>query len=218
MEHSPMRRFSLILPLLLTCAIAHAAEAPATGATAGVTPYPKPSLYPKAWELDFRHGKPQRIVVQPANSPVPKAYWYMTYTVTNNTDKEQLFLPSFELVTQEGRVVRSDIHIPQSVFNAIKQREGARFLEPWAMIGGELRLGPDQAKDGVAIWPEPALEMGTFSIFASGLSGEISTVKGADGKDVILRKTLQLNYLVRGDDVYPGEDEVNENPESWVMR
>ena len=213
-----MRRFSLILPLLLTSAIAHAAEAPATSAAGGVAPYPKPSLYPKAWELDFRHGKPQRIVVQPANSAIPKAYWYMTYTVTNNTDKEQLFLPSFELVTQEGRVVRSDIHIPQSVFNAIKQREGARFLEPWAMIGGELRLGPDQAKDGVAIWPEPALEMGTFSIFASGLSGETSTVKGPDNKDVILRKTLKLNYLVRGDDVYPGEDEVNENPESWVMR
>jgi hypothetical protein len=35
---------------------------------------------------------------------------------------------------------------------------------------------------------------------------------------VILRKTLQLNYLVRGDDVYPGEDEVNENPQEWVMR
>ena len=43
-------------------------------------------------------------------------------------------------------------------------------------------------------------------------------VKGPDGKPVILRKTLQLNYLVRGDDVYPGEDEVNENPEVWVMR
>jgi hypothetical protein len=60
--------------------------------------------------------------------------------------------------------------------------------------------------------------MGRFSIFVSGLSGETATTKGPEGKDVILRKTLQLNYLIRGDDVYPGEDDVNENPSEWVMR
>ena len=41
---------------------------------------------------------------------------------------------------------------------------------------------------------------------------------GADGKETILRKTLRLNYFIRGDEVYPGEDEVNENPQEWVMR
>ena len=34
----------------------------------------------------------------------------------------------------------------------------------------------------------------------------------------ILRKTLQLNYFIRGDEVYPGEDEVNKDSEEWVMR
>jgi hypothetical protein len=142
----------------------------------------------------------------------------MTYSVTNDTDREQLFLPAFELLTEDGRVVRNDINIPRRAFDEIKKREGARFLEPAHKIGGELRIGPDQAKDGVAIWPEPASEMGQFSIFVSGLSGETATVPGPDKKPTILRKTLQLNYLVRGDDVYPGEDEVNENPEQWVMR
>ena len=180
--------------------------------------YPKPSPYPRSWELKFEHGIPKRVVVQVQGSPVPKAYWYLTYTVTNETDKEQLFLPAFELLTEDGRVIRNDINIPGAVFNAIKKREGMKFLQPAAMIGGELRLGPDQAKDGVAIWPEPAARMGQFSIFVSGLSGETATVKGPDGKDVILRKTLQLNYLIRGDEIYPGEDEVNENPSEWVMR
>jgi hypothetical protein len=193
--------------VLLLAAVAQAAE-----------PFPKPSLYPKSWEVEFVHGKPTRIIVQPAGSAVPRAYWYMVYTVTNNSDREQLFLPSFELATEDGRIIRNDMNIPQSVFNAIKQREGMRFLEPAALVGGELRLGPDQAKDGVAIWPEPALDMGQFSIFVTGLSGETATVKGPDDKPVILRKTLQLNYFVRGDDVYPGEDEVNENPELWIMR
>src|SRR5687768_7506155 len=100
-------------------------------------PFPTPSLYPKSWELDFVHGKPTRIVVQPPGSAVPKAYWYMIYTVTNNTDSEQLFLPSFELATEDGRVIRNDINIPQAVFNAVKQREGVRFLEQAALRSEE---------------------------------------------------------------------------------
>jgi hypothetical protein len=180
--------------------------------------YPKPCPYPKSWELAFEHGLPKRVVVQAENAGAPKAYWYMTYTVTNNTDVEQLFMPSFDLVANDGKIVRNDTNIPKKVFDTIKKQEGVRFMVPAALIGGELRIGPDQAKDGVAIWPEPTPEMGSFSIFASGLSGETATVKGPDGKDVILRKTLQLNYLVRGDEVYAGEDEVNENPQQWVMR
>jgi hypothetical protein len=122
------------------------------------------------------------------------------------------------MLTEDGRVIRNDIGIPRTVFEAIKKREGIRYLTEAALVGGELRLGPDQAKDGVAIWPEPSPEMGHFSIFISGLSGEVATVKGPDGKDIFLRKTLQLNYIVRGDDIYPGEDVVNENPQEWVMR
>ena len=57
--------------------------------------YPKPSPYPRSWELKFEHGIPKRVVVQVQCSPVPKAYWYLTYTVTNETDIEQLFLPAF---------------------------------------------------------------------------------------------------------------------------
>jgi hypothetical protein len=128
-------------------------------------------------------------------------------------------LPAFELVTEDGRIVRNDIRIPKAAFDKVKSLEGNKYIEPAALIAGELRIGPDQAKDGVAIWPEPSAEMGQFSVYVSGLSGEIAQVKaGATTQPVILRKTLQLNYLIRGDEVYPGEDEVNENPQQWVMR
>lgn len=206
-----MKRFGLASTTLLLLAALIAVPA---GLRAE---YPKPSPYPKSWELDFEHSKPKRVVVQPGNATAPQAYWYITYTITNDTDQEQLFLPAFELLTQDGRVFRNDKNIPAVVFDTIKQREGARFLQPAALIGGELRIGPDQGKDGVAIWPEPSAEMGQFSIFVTGLSGETATVKMGE-KDVILRKTLQLNYVVRGDEVYPGQDEVNENPMEWVMR
>ena len=183
-----------------------------------VPAYPKPSPYPVSWELTFSHDKPQRIVVEIPGEKQPQAYWYLTYTVTNKTGQERTFLPSFVMLTEDGRLIRSDQNIPPKVFEKIKERAGRRYLEPAHKVSGVLRQGDDQAKDGVAIWPEPSLEMGRFSIFVSGLSGETARVKGADDKEAILFKTLQLNYLVRGDEVYPGEDQVNEKAKRWVMR
>jgi hypothetical protein len=201
--------------------------------------YPEPSPYPVSWELGFQHDTPKRIVVTLPNVG-NRAFWYMTYTVVNKTDEDRMFLPRFEMVTRDGKVHRSDKGVPLRVFEEIKRRERAKypFLEPHFKVVGSLRVGEDQAKDGVAIWPEPMAEMGNFSIYVSGLSGETVTMKmvngvpqkvkpenislelkGVDEKDVvILRKTLQLNYVIYGDEVYPGLDEVNVRPEAWVMR
>lgn len=180
--------------------------------------FPEPSPYPISWELDLDYNTPQRIIVTPAGTNTPVAYWYMTYTITNNTDQERVFLPFFELLTADGQVIRSDKSIPGNVFTAIKEREKNEFLEPAVLIGGELRLGEDEARESVAIWREPMPEMGSFSIFAGGLSGEAVTIKDPKGNDVILRKTLQLNYFIRGDEVYPGEDEIDVDANLWVMR
>lgn len=207
----------------LFAALALSVLVPATRAAAG--DYPEPSPYPVAWELKFEHAEPERIVVDVPGQG-PRAFWYMTYTVTNETDEEQMFLPLFEMVTRDGQVIRSDRNIPPQVFSAVRKREGNRFLEPRTKISGALRLGEDQAREGVAIWREPHAEMGTFIIFVSGLSGEFvelkdkkgDKVKDKNGDPVILRKTLQLNYIIHGDEVYPGEDKINVRPEAWVMR
>lgn len=210
-----MRRFSTrLLIALIAVSMLSLASAPLHAE------YPKPSPYPITWEFSFRHGQPERLVVD------GKAYWYMTYTIINETDQERVYLPIFEMLTNDGRVIRSDKNLPYAVFEAIKRREKNQFLEPFTQIGGEIRIGEDQARDGVAIWEEPSREMGQFSIFVAGLSGEAVTlkdskgaeIKNAEGKPVILRKTLQLKYFVRGDDVLPGEDRVNEDAEDWVMR
>jgi len=215
------------LPLLKLAALSFVTcGAILVASTATRGEYPKPSRYPISWQLKLDHGMPQRIVVKVPGKSDPQAYWYMTYTVTNDTAQEQTYLPIFEFLTTDGKVVRSDNMVPAIVFNAIKAREKKDLMEPWTKVGGELLIGADQSKDGVAIWPEPSLRMEHFSIFVSGLSGEAvhlknddgTEAKNAEGKPIILRKTLQLNYHIRGDEVFPGEDEVNENAENWVMR
>jgi hypothetical protein len=188
--------------------------------------YPEPSPYPIDWELNFTHDQPKRIVVDVPGAATPEAFWYIKYTVTNNTDKEQEFLPVFELMTNDGTIIRSDDKISPTVFDKIKQTEGDNLLEPMNKIAGTLRIGEDQAKDGVAIWKEPAPRMGTFSIFVGGLCGEHVELKnddgtpvlGSDNQPVILRKTLQLDYAIYGDEVSPAPDAVHAKGEKWVMR
>lgn len=196
-------------------------------------PFPEPSPYPKAWELKFQHSAPKRIVVDVKNLGEPKAYWYMTYRVTNNSGKEQTFLPEFDLVSREGKIYRSDRNLPIEVFRAIKAREHIKYLESATSVSGVIRVGEDEARDSVAVWEEPLKRMGTFTIYVAGLSGEFARLSGANGKPaadekgepIILRKTLQLRYHINGDDQTPGddmvqagEDRIGRNAEKWVMR
>src|SRR4051812_28510548 len=178
---APMRK---LLPAALICWMVAWG-----GVKTGKADFPKPSIYPISWEYKFEHQTPRRIAVKVPGSLTPQAYWYLPYTVTNETDQERIFLPVFEILTEDGRTIRSDNNIPIQVFQAIKAQEGNRLLLPAVQVAGQLRLGPDQAKDGVAIWAEPTPRMGHFTIFVQGLSGEAATVKGPDQKDIILRKT-----------------------------
>jgi hypothetical protein len=232
-------------------AAAPSAPAPAAPAAPAAVPaadtaraqpkFPEPSLYPIEWELKFDPKTPRRIVVDDPRSGKRNAYWYLAYTVTNPTDKPIEFTPSFQLLSQNSKSfdpVRSDLGIPAAVFNAIFNREGNKFLESARKIQGTLNPGVEQARDGVAIWPEPQSRMGKFDIFVGGLSGEYAILKKKDGQFVpidlkkaaeelkgvpesdriTLRKTLQLSFHVPGDEVRPGEDPVIKKGQKWVMR
>jgi hypothetical protein len=215
-------RVAIALAALLTL--------PAASAFA-VDKYPEPSPYPTSWQFKFEHGTPKRVVVDVPGTSHPMAYWYLTYTVTNPGDKPQEFVPQFDMLSEDGKVVHSDRAIPPEVFHQIKVREGIKLLINFHQIEGPLNPGDDEAKDGVAIWPEPMVRMGTFSIFAGGLSGEFTEIKDVDGKPVInkdpntgletrmvVRKTLQLTYHVIGDQVRPGPDEDHPKSDEWIMR
>lgn len=167
--------------------------------------FPEPSLYPLTPELKFTHGMPKRVVVQLQGEPNAKAYWYMTYTVTNENKDPVRFLPQFDMLTNDGRMLRSDRNIDPAVFNDIKRREGNKLLESARQIEGLIQPGEDQARDGVAIWPEPMARMGTFSIFCGSLSGE--TVIKSDVKKDQLDALNKINE-VRAKQGLPKLDEV----------
>ena len=158
---------------------------------------PEPALVPLGQELSFKYGIPKRIVVTVQGDLYPKAYWYMTYTVTNNGDKAYTYFPQFEMLTDDGKLVRADRAVPRAVFDAIKRREGNKLLEPARKMGelpgieGDIQPGEDQARDGVAIWPEVLRRMGTFSIFCGGLSEE--AIEKSKVRDDQLEKLTAIN-------------------------
>jgi hypothetical protein len=192
--------------------------------------YPKPSPYPISWDLKFDYQTPKRLVVRSDPNREPEAFWYMTFTVANLTGAERNFLPRFELMADDGQVYRSDNAIPLAVLETIRIKERNPRIEALNDLAGKLRIGEDQARDGVAIWREPNPKMGRFSIFAAGLSGESVILKDdkgnplertdADGKKhpIVLWKTLQIDYHLPADAKNPGRDILDLVEQQWVMR
>src|SRR5262245_16969078 len=79
----------------LLCAVPYVSD---RGVWAGV----QPSIIPISWELNFRHGSLERISVPVEGRD--RFFWFMRYTVVNNSGKDVLFTPSFELVADTGQV------------------------------------------------------------------------------------------------------------------
>jgi hypothetical protein len=192
--------------------------------------YPKPSPYPISWELSFDPSLPKRFVLTPPGANTADSYWYITYSVANESKDEQQFLPTFEMLTDDGQVIRSDQGIPDSVLAEIRIREKNRNLLSVVQIAGTQRVGRDQTRYGMAVWKEPYPRMGKFTIFVSGLSGEAVILKDDNGQPryntdaagkkqpVVLCKTLRLEYQLLGDETYPGNDPLKKLSQDWVMR
>jgi hypothetical protein len=144
-----------------------------------------------------------RIVVNIDGKDVP--YWYMRYTVVNNTGKDILFAPTFEIVADTGTVQEAfkesnnKDNIPSIVFEKIKEQVGNPLLQSPVAVYGKLLQGEDNAKDSVIIFPAFDPEARDFQLFAMGLSGETAEVKNpVTGKSVILQKTLELDLKLPG--------------------
>jgi hypothetical protein len=177
----------------------------------------EPSRTPVSWELNFKYGPVERVYVDVDGKSTP--FWYIRYTVTNNSGKDVLFTPSFELVSDQGVVQQGFKDVPNSVFDKIKSLYKNSLLMSPTDIYGKLLQGEDNAKDGVIIFSDIDHNSRNFKLFVMGLSGETTdkVVNPVTGKPVLLQKTLELDINI------PGQA-INEQPVSkvtssnWVMK
>jgi hypothetical protein len=181
---------------------------------------PEPSPVPRRWQLDVECA-PLRTIVLNVNGQ-DRSYWYLAYKVTNNSKSDVLLAPMWELSTDSGKVARSGREVPVGVTREIMNRLDNPYIEDQIGIVGNLLRGPENAKEGVVVWPATELHLSDVRIYGAGFSGENATVEipGPDGKleKKVLRKTLMLRYLMPGD-VTPGDGvEYTPDQSQWIMR
>lgn len=165
---------------------------------------PEPSPVPRAWEFEIRTS-PLRIAEIDVPGEGRQSYYFMTYTVTNNTGEDRLFAPIFELAEDPaGTLRRSGQGVPLAATQRLMERLGNPLLEDQVSIIGTLRQGEENARDGLAMWPAEATNVKSVAIYVFGLSGESRqhTVRNPDTgehEDITLRKTLMLRHRVPGE-------------------
>lgn len=177
--------------------------------------YPKPAPVAPRWELVFEPGD-LRLYVDPIED---QGYWYLTYEVTNRTGREQVWAPSFILFTDAGEIVPSGRGVATRVAEDLRELLGNELLENQNEIIGEIFHGREHAKEGLVIWRADQLDVTDISMFIAGISGETATVNNPiTGHVVVLRKTLQCDFIVPGDALARGSRPVEPVRQQWVMR
>ena len=183
--------------------------------TAGLAAYPKPARVPYRWQLEFDPGH-LRLYQDPIDGAT---YWYFTYTIVNRTGSDQIWAPSLVLFTDQGEILRSGDGVPSRIEDAVRDLLGNRLLETQHEVIGDVFQGKEHAKDGLVVWPAETTDVNELSLFVGGLSGETARVRDPiSGRQMILRKTLQRDYLIRGNAMARGSKPIEVVREEWILR
>jgi hypothetical protein len=182
---------------------------------------PEPDPVPRRWQLTVEPGPLRVAAVEHQGSQ--QMYYYMTYKVTNNTDTDLLFTPSFEMANDEGELVRSGRNVPGAVTAKILESLENPLILDQINIVGTLLQGEENAKEGIAIWPVGAAKVSSLEVFGNGFSGEARTIDAYDPatkgtKRVTLRKTMMLRFQPLGETKVTGAESLPMLEMRWIMR
>lgn len=187
------------------------------GFTASLTP-PEPDPVPRRWQLDIETG-PLRVASFDIKGQGRQAYFYMTFTVTNNSGEDLLFAPAFEMA-MDHQVIRSGRQVPLEVTRALLESTQQPLMQDQISIIGQLLQGKENSKQGLIVWPANEMATRELTVYAAGFSGETATVERPDTKEkVVLRKTLMIRYAAPGDLTQNRTVPIpTAEPPRWIMR
>ena len=192
---------------------------------------PRVGSVPTAWTLDVKFLDPQRLSLRLPGDREPTTFWYLLYEVTNSTGRDVDFYPSVRLVTNTLQVVEGGAEIPPSVYDVVAGRHKNEFpfLAPPTRVTGRLLQGRQNARSSVAVFRMFDKEANSFTIYASGFSGELKRIPNPafrTGKEYstdaaryfILRRTLAIRYDLPGAAETRWQAKPVRKTREWVMR
>jgi hypothetical protein len=130
-------------------------------------------------------------------------------------------------MTDTFQIIPAGRSVPPAVFEMIKTRHKTRypFLDSLDKAGNKVLQGEDNTKDIAIIWPDFDARAKNIGLFVTGLSNETAIVDHPVSKDatgqpikVFLRKTLEINYALRGDTALRSSLKLDYLGKRWVMR
>jgi hypothetical protein len=190
---------------------------------------PEPAVVPAPgqWTLQMEFSNPQQITWPRGSDKKPVNFWYTIITLTNNTGDDVDFYPRCDLMTDTFQVIPAGKFVSTALFDQIKKRHKNRypFLELLNNAGSKILQGQDNARDFAVIWPDFDVNAASVKLFVTGLSNETAAVSNPISKDqmgrplqVFLRKTLELNYSLRGDQTLRSSASFAFQGKRWIMR
>lgn len=182
---------------------------------------PEPDPVPTRWEFEFEPD-PLRIAIVDLPDIGPTPFFYLTYRVINFWGGDLLFAPDAKLKTDEGEVLTAGRNVPAAAVADIMGRLNNPLLRDQFEIVGIVPEGPENALDGVAIWPATDLDVDEIRVFVAGLSGESKAYVvdrgGEDPQRFTLRKTRMLRYETPGVIGYRDNQRLEPVETRWIMR
>jgi len=205
-----------------------------------------PKADSKIWVLDVRF-KPLRSIKVNVPGRGEQVCYYLWYQVINKTAKPQIFVPNFELVTHDTRMVYRDEILPTVLDAIIDLEDPSGILKikssnsitrdpipasrpqaiPRAITGIAIFTDPNeplprdtpQEKQRKAKMPKLS-DSNFFSIFIAGLSNGYAVTEaiGDAKKEIVRRKTLQLKFRRFGDGALRRDEDIRYIGHEWLYR
>lgn len=196
----------------------------ALGLTTGSAPArpPEPDPVPRRWQMEVQPG-PLRFAVVDVPGKGQRSYYYFTYKVTNSSGTDLLLAPAFDLANDRGVVLRSGRDIPAEVTKELLARLDNPLLEDQIKILGILQQGPENAKEGLVVWPAEDLKGEEVVVYGAGFSGESRNIESPDPKTgqphrYTMRKSLMLRYRIPGEIHERGSEPFELTERRWILR
>jgi hypothetical protein len=177
------------------------------------------------WVLDVVIEQPRMITLRLAGETEDTRYWFVIISVTNKTGGEVGFYPECELMTDTWQLTQAGRGVRQEVYDRIRQmyQQKYPFLVSLDRAMGKLQPGEDHTRDVLVVWQDFDSDARAVKFFFAGLSNATEAVQkpgeaGAATEEVVLRRTLELDYKILGDPKLRKADSLIYTGKKWVMR